>query len=195
MISDQKLRYKDKDYKIIAIEQEFIVHPTAFGILALNKAALSCDFTAEFYLDDYRLYLDIINIQDTDGSQTQYRFDKCRAAYKGSVLIASDLVYDYRTKSNSCACFSYQNVKELVFEDGILVTSIDHNKAMYRIRKNLELGLRDLKSSKDLRCVNRFLDSALVGDYKPFRFAFSKLAYLKAMKSFFDKEKLNYTML
>ncbi len=194
MVSEQKLIYKDKEYKIIAIEQEFLVHPTAFGILPLNKAAVDCDFSAEFYLDDYKLYLDKFILHNSGANDRQFQFNGCRISYYGAILIAADLINDYCIKSNSCACFSYQNVKELIFEDGILVTSIDQNKAMYRIRKNLELGLRDLKSNRDLRCVNRFLDSALVGDYKPFKFNFSRNKYLKEMKSFYAKDKLNYTI-
>lgn len=189
MISEQKIKqkiiYKGKEYMIIAAEQEFIIHPAALGMLPLDKTSLSCNFSTDYYLDGYNLYLKKIMLIDED-SQQEYLFDNCRLFYSGSILIAADMVSEICIKGNDPACFSYQNVKELIFNDGVLVTGIDHNRAMHRIRKNLELGLRKLSNSRDLKCINRFLDSSLVGDYKPFKFSYNRQRYLKKMKSCYN---------
>jgi len=193
VVSEQKIIYKDKEYKIIAAEQEFIIHPAALGILPLAKASMTCNFSAEYYLDGYKLYLDRIKLLD-DASEKEYVLNNCRLYYNGSILIAADMVNEFYVRGNNPACFSYQNVKELIFNDGILVTGIDQNRAMYRIRKNLELGLRRLSNNKDIKCINRFLDSTFVGDYRPFRLAFSRHRYIKRMKSYYDKVKSVYIM-
>jgi len=193
VVSEQKIIYKDKEYKIIAAEQEFIIHPAALGILPIAKASFTCNFSAEYFLDGYKLYLDRIKLLD-DASEKEYVLKDCRLYYNGSILIAADLVNEFRVKGSNPACFSYQNVKELIFNDGVLVTGIDQNRAMHRIRKNLELGLRRISNSKDVRCINRFLDSAFVGDYRPFRLTYNRFRYIKKMKSCYDKVKPVYVM-
>lgn len=195
MVSDQKILYNDKEYRIIAIEQEYIIHPAALNILPLNKSTVTYDFNVEFYLDGYNLYLEKLKLNNADTVNQQYVLNRCRLSYSGSILIGADIVKEYSIKNSFPACFSYQYVKELIFDDGVLVTTIDHNKAMLRIRKNLELGLRSLNNKRDLRCINHFLGSAFVGDYKPFRMAINRLRYIKDMKSFYDKEKPTYTQL
>jgi hypothetical protein len=195
MVSDQKILYKDKVYQIIAIEQEYIIHPAALNILPLNKSTAAYDFSAEFYLDGYNLFLEKLKLFNTDVGNRQYVLNMCRMSYNGSILIGADIIKEYNIKNSYPACFSYQNVKELIFDDGVLVTTIDHNKEMLRIRKNLELGLRSLNNNRDLRCINHFLGSAFVGDYKPFRLSIIRLKYIKEMKSLYDKEKPAYTQL
>lgn len=193
MISDQKIIYRDKKYKIIAAEQEFIIHPAALGLLPLAKASFRCNFCAEYYLDGYKLYLARIKLSD-DASCKEYNLNNCRLYYNGSILIAADMVNEFKIKGSDPECFSYKNVKELIFNDGILVTSIDQDRAMHRIRKNLELGLRRLGDGRDIRCIRRFLNSAFVGDYRPFRFAYNRHRYIKRMKRYYDKEKPVYVM-
>ena len=188
MVSQQKLTIKDKEYNIIAAEQEFIIHPVALGLLPVDNSSISCDFSASFYLDGYNLYLEKISLK-SDNTNKEYQANNCRIYFTGSILIASDMVKEYHIDEGSPACFSYQTSKELIFDNGVLVTSIDQSRAMHRIRKNLQLGLRSLGSSKDLKCIKRFLNSAFVGDYKPFKLAYNRHKYIKKMKNLYDKEK------
>lgn len=195
MFSDQKIIYEDKEYRVIAAEQEYIIHPAALNILPFAKTAISCSFSASYHLDGFKLYIDKLKLNNNDDSGKEYLLKSCRLYYSGAILIASNMVGDYCIKGNNQVCFSYQNVKELIFNNGILVTGIDHDKAMQRIRRNLELGLRNLSNSKDARCISRFLDTVFVGDYKPFKLSLFRQNYIKRMKNCYDKEMPAYTLL
>lgn len=84
--------------------------------------------------------------------------------YSGAILLGFDKVYNY--DENVVNCYDYKEVCELVFLNGRLVTTIDHTRGMRRIRKNLDLGLRDLKKKRDRKCIRKFIQSCLVGNYK-----------------------------
>ncbi|MHB8130348.1 MAG: hypothetical protein ACYDEX_15250 [Mobilitalea sp.] len=197
---EQQLLYLNKNYKILSTEQEFIVHPAAFGLLPLVPASLQYSFNSFFHIEDYRLILDKIIILNgeisglggmkTDANENSFLFQNTNVTYNGSILIGAKLVKEYNIKGNRMNCFSFQSVFELVFEDGILITTIDQSKAMSRIRKNIELGLRSLSKSRDVRLIQHFINSSLVGDYKPFRRNNSRLKYLNEMKNFYTSTSL-----
>lgn len=183
MNNEKQMKYLNKDYKILHSEQEFIIHPAAIGILPMTKAALQCSFTSEYHIENYRLYLDKLTLNPGEMNETQYDFQDYAVSYHGAVLIGTNLVKEYNMKGMMPACFSYQNVMELFFEDGVLITSVDQSKAMLRIRKNLELNLRSILRSRDVRCIKRFMYSSFVGDYKVFRLPITRMRYLQDMKS------------
>lgn len=181
---DQQMKYLNKTYAILSAEQEFIIHPAALGLLPLTNASLQCSYFTSFYIKEHRLILEELCIHSAeDLNSKQYLFPERTVPYNGAVLLGGDLVKEYSLKNNKIACFSYKSVWELVFEDGILITSVDQSKAMARIRKNIELGLRNLSNSRDVRCIRRFMNSSLIGDYKPLTFASSRLKYLKEMRN------------
>lgn len=190
MIVEQQLIYSGKSYSILSVEQEHIIHPVAFGMLPLSAASLQCNYSGFFHLEDYQLKLDKLLLHGGDSvnaaSKEQekiYDFMNCTVSYNGAILIANKLLKEYFLKSDKPACFSYQNVIELVFEDGVLITAVDQSRAMQRIRKNLELGLRILTDPGDVRCIQRFMNSSFIGDYKPFLLNRSRMKYLKEMKN------------
>ena len=176
------LKYNNKDYQILQSEQEFIIHPAAVGILPLTKSTLHCSFQCDYHVDNYRLYLDRMILNPGDANQKQYDFTNYSVSYNGVILIGANLIKDYSLKDTKPACFSYQLVTELVFEEGNLITSVDQSKAMLRIRKNLDLNLRSLQQGRDVRCIRRFMNSSLVGDYRPFRLPMTRMRYLQEMK-------------
>jgi len=192
MISEQQIIYLNKSYKILASEQEFIIHPAAFDLLPSTKLSLLSSFSCTFHIEDFKLYLDLIMLHMDEINEKIYEFKDCMIAYNGTILIAANMVKDFHMKSNKLACFSYQSVLELVFEDGILITTIDQSKAMLRIRKNIDLGLRCPTKGRDIRCIKRFLNSSFVGDYNSIRLLSRKLKQLKEMKE--DYQGVDYFM-
>lgn len=187
MYQEYQLLFSEKKYKIILTEQEFIIHPSALNLLPLTKVSALQPFSVALHIENYQLFLDALVLHHEDGSEDRYDFDHRRVFYNGTILIGNGLVREYDMNDMKPACFSYQNVKELVFQDGILTTTVEQNRAMLRIRKNLELGLRSLDKSRDFRCINRFLSSSFVGDYKPFKLSVNRIRYLKAMKAKYNK--------
>jgi hypothetical protein len=190
---EQQLLYLNKNYKILNAEQEFIIHPAAFGIIPITTTSLQCFFTSYFQINDYQLILNrltigngyLLNSLELKAEDKELpKIADLPVAYNGAILIGTDLVKEYYMKG-MLACFSYQSVIELVFEEGILITTIDQSKAMSRIRKNIELGLRTLYKTKDIRCIKHFISSAFVGDYKTFRFDNQRLKHVKDMQNYY----------
>jgi hypothetical protein len=189
---EQQILYYDKNYTILSAEHEFIIHPSALGILPLSAEALSRSFSCSYRLDNYYLYLTELTL--TDGrnenssavfaaSESPVEFTDKKLLYSGAVLIGCTPVKDYDAKGYGSMFFAYKNVYELIFENGYLKTSIDHGKAMLRIRRNIELGLRCLTDKRDTKCINRFMKTTFFGNYKPFSSSKKRLAYLKNMKA------------
>jgi hypothetical protein len=187
---EQTINYLDKDYKILYIEQEYLIHPAAFGYLPLSKATQRCNFAGSYHIEGYRLYLDRLVMNPGAGTRSvfaennerQFDFDHFPVNYNGAILIGANPMKEFGNKGKIPACFSYQEVKELIFEDGVLITTVEQSKAMQRIRKNIDLGLRSLDKNRDNRCIQRFMDSVFIGDYKPFRLQHSRMKYLKNMQ-------------
>lgn len=70
-----------------------------------------------------------------------------------------------REKDSPMFCFEYKEVLELVFEAGRMTALIDHSRDMYRIRKNIEYGLRDLHNIHDVKSIRHFIKSIMACDY------------------------------
>lgn len=186
MSSEQQIIYRDKPYHILNAEQEFIVHPSVFGMLPLNKAALLEPFNYQLHIEDYKLFLDKLELLNVEQlSACCYEEEKNSVGtlipFNGAILIGAGLTKEYYVKEK-LACFSYQKVYELVFDKGMLITTVDQSKAMQKIRKNIDAGLRELDNKRDIRCIKRFLASCLVGDYKSFFFRGNRLKHIKNMR-------------
>lgn len=192
MNTEQKLIFQNIEYKILAVEQEFIVHPIAFGFLPYTAASIQCPFSCDYELEEYRLYLRRLTIGTYDavnyggvrleGYSQKHEFNNLSVSYNGVILIGANPLKEHYSKGEALAYYSYQKVIELVFENGILITTVDQSRAMLRIRKNLELNLRSMNKNRDVRCIKRFMNSAFIGDYKPFRFSYNRMNYVKEMK-------------
>jgi hypothetical protein len=189
---EHKMIYQDKEYTILSAEQEFIIHPIAMGYLPYSSASMQCDFAGSFHVKDYKLSLSCLEIGSDEARNLggvhieeyaqRYHFTDLPVSYNGAILIGTNIVKEYYLDGTKPAYFSYQKVVELVFDKGVLITTVDQSRAMLRIRKNLELGLRDLSNKRDKRCINRFMNSVLVGDYKPFLFHYNRMKNVKDMK-------------
>jgi len=199
MTIEQNLLFLDKTYQVLQAEQEFIIHPAALGLLPLNERAFECSYTCTFQIVDYHLYLDqmtlnanseeALNMKESDNTYRCTEIENLPIKYNGAILIGTDMVKDYQMKGFDKTCFSYQSVYELIFEDGVLITTVDQNKAMTRIRKNIELGLRSLVKNRDVRCIKRFMSESFVGDYRPFLMNYNRMRYLKEMKKDYKKDQ------
>lgn len=196
----------DLSYEILYSEHE-IFQPEFFHISPTWSDDKEFAYISQFYLDNYQLYLNNLIISSDRGypeingiSPEPYSLEQGRDAvqyndimeaveYTGSMIIATQLVKKY-TDNSDVPCFSYKFVKELVFREGKLITTIDHSKAMIRIRKNLDLGLRSLDKKRDIKCIQRFVMSSFAGNYKKadkrYQRLFKKLLH---RKTYFEKTK------
>ncbi len=92
----------------------------------------------------------------------------CPVTYTGNIIVAKDIVdtFSYEDDLSEYPCFCYKEVYELCFDQGCLTMSIDHSKAMLRIRKNIEKGLRNVKNAKDIRCIHKFLNQTFCHNFE-----------------------------
>ncbi len=198
----QVINYKNTEYTILAVEQEFIIHPIALGYLPYSSASLQRPYSSQFLIKDYQLHLssldivtnEAVNIGGTliEDYAQKHTFDEFPVKYNGAILIGANVVKQYYLKEATPAYFSYQKLIELVFENGVLITTVDQSRAMLRIRKNLELGHRSLDNNRDKRCISRFMNSVLVGDYKPFLIQYNRMKYIRDMKKDYSAAGLNH---
>lgn len=174
--------YKEEEYELLLQEKEGMFHPEVFGMAPIWMQSKEFSYMSTYEIKEYQLYLDSFMvhtdssypvIQNVEAIMTEEENGKNYACYQnlsyqlnytGAIVIAREFVKDYEIEDNF-PCFCYAHVIELIFEKGILVTTIAHDKAMVRIRKNLERGLRTLRKAKDARCIRKFIKSSFVGKY------------------------------
>ncbi|MDF2588782.1 MAG: hypothetical protein K0S41_2623 [Anaerocolumna sp.] len=170
-------------YQIILCEKDNLIEPDSFGITPIWTNDKNFEYSGSYIIDDLQLVLQDFTITadrsyptindikpktflTESGLETaNYENIMEPIAFTGGIIVVNTLVKNYGYL-NETPSFCYKFVRELLFHDGKLTTTIDHSKAMLRIRKNLELGLRNLDKKRDIRCINRFVKSSFVGDYK-----------------------------
>lgn len=176
--------FHDQEYEVIMIESESLITEKEIDqdILGIEHANLN--YHCFFEVKEYRLYLrtcEIICVHGyravlqesnrgyndsniTENSSSELMIPNI---YSGSIVIGKGLIAnDYLSHSNEIPCYGYEEVIELIFSQGILVTTINHSRAMKRVRMNLDCGYRTLDKKKDVRCIQKFLRDSFVGDYK-----------------------------
>ena len=186
---DRDIIIIDKErYEILASEQSFVFHPEYFGISPTWTNDLNFQYKCLFELKDHQLYLKSFQVTSDRGypiinnvkpevcnleqglETVQYVNVNEPLKYSGAIMFANSLVKDYRSPYhmdlNNPLCFSFKFVGELIFEEGKLITSVNHNKAMRRIRKNIDLGLRSLDKKQDIKCIKKFIKVSFIGDYQ-----------------------------
>lgn len=161
-------------------------HPQVFGIHPIWKESSPFDFRMEIVLDNYKISLHRMWVKADcampviNGISPQYFaeglkegviYDKLDIPilYTGAILLAHTKLNDYGIRPEAeegLPCFCYKSVYEYIFENGILITTIDHSRSMLRIRKNIDFGYRDWNKKRDQRCIERFMKTSFVGDYK-----------------------------
>lgn len=196
MDSFQKLLYKNKDYIILDIEHNYMIHPMVLGIMPVQSSSIDVGFRADYSLKEYQLYLDSLAFLDCSPIPIE---DK-PIFFTGTILIGRDLIAEYpsgkfkprklfgpryHSLNSSLPVFSYRYVYELVFRDGLLETSVEHTRSMHRIRMNLDMGKRNLMIKKDVRCIESFLGDIFIGKYKN-KSSNKQMKYLKELKEVYQ---------
>ena len=158
------MQYKDAAFEIMMTEKGSLLDPWELGLLPVEKKKNEMTVIGNYQIEDFVLYLEAFEARDGAGSLVAKKEGlHIPLAYSGSVLLVRELIEQYAEYK---PCYGYQELFELIFDRGCLTTNIDHSRAMYRIRRNLETGLRDMSNPKDARCILHFIDRLFVGKYK-----------------------------
>ncbi len=173
---------EDTSFQILKCEWKDIVKPDIFGISPTWTNDKNFDYISIYEIKEYQLYLKSFTVTSDRGFPTingvepesclaekgiqtvQYKNIMVPVKFTGAIIIGNTLIKNYGL-NDDIPCYSYKLVRELIFQDGKLVTTIDHSKDMLRIRKNLDLGLRSLNKARDVKCITHYIKSSFVGDY------------------------------
>ncbi|WMJ88322.1 hypothetical protein [Anaerocolumna sp. MB42-C2] len=172
----------ESTFLILKCDMKTIFEPENVGISPIWSNDPNFRYNSDFEIKDYQLYLKnliitgdigypIINgikpepFYSEKGPETvQYNNIMISVKFSGAIVIGNTFIKNYGTE-DEIPCYSYKVVWELIFQDGRLVTTIDHSKAMLRVRKNLDLGLRNLNKTRDMKCIKHYIKFSFVGDY------------------------------
>lgn len=171
-------------YLILKCERKEIFDPNQLGISPpIWSDDMNFGYSSIFEIKEYQLYLKNLKLSSdrvypiaggvepkllaSENGVETVEYDEIMVPVKftGAVIIGSTFLKSYGAE-DEIACYSYKIVRELIFQEGKVVTSIDHSKAMLRIRRNLDLELRDLDKKRDVNCIRHFIKSSFVGDYE-----------------------------
>ncbi len=173
----------DMPFFILKCEVKDIFQPEIFGISPIWSNDQHFEYSSTFYIKEYQLFLKNLTIAADRGypvingiepvplfseigiETVQYNNIMVPIKFTGAIVIGNALIKNYGF-DEEIPCYGYKTVRELIFHDGKVVTTVDHSKAMQRIRKNLDLGLRNLNKTRDINCINYFLKSSFVGNYE-----------------------------
>ncbi|WP_455717700.1 hypothetical protein [Anaerosporobacter sp.] len=168
--------FHEQGFEVIMIERENLITKKEINheLLGMDDAYLN--YHCCFEVKEYRLYLRECEIVCAHGYQAVLQVNKkdiettqlmVPNTYSGSMLIARGLITtEHRKHGKQIPCYNYEEVIELIFSQGILLTTINHSRAMKRVRMNLEGGYRTLSKKKDVRCIEKFLRDCFVGMYR-----------------------------
>lgn len=167
--------YQKEEYQLFLSEYDLLPKEEERGYFNTQEAEQKEQVT--FKEADYRLFLE----KKSNCFLTQEAIK-----YSGGILIVKGLLEEYRDYEDM---FSYETVLELIFKDGCLITTVDHSKAVLRIRRNLERGLRNMNNSKDRRCIQKFMHRTVICDYRQSRYAYGKKKLFKNLQNGFKVVK------
>lgn len=181
MSNNDTLIFEGKSYQLLRAEQD-IYSPDIFQISPTWEKDKDFQYSSSYEIKEHQIYLKNMTISSDRGfpvindisPQSVYNergldtvlYENLMEGlnYTGGIIIGSEYIRNYINRYD-LPYFQYGKLYELIFEDGKLITTVDHSKAMLRIRKNLDLGLRYLDKERDRKCIKHFLKTSFVGDY------------------------------
>lgn len=182
MVLSEQVLYKNESYRLFLYENEHIFHPSEVGITSIWPSTEETYYESTIKIEKLNLILDSFAVRSTavcpyvngcapvfleeqgEMRTALYKNVNIELNYSGAIIIVKDFIDKYGFEDNY-PCYCYKKVLELIFNEGCLITTIDHSRAMLKIRKNIDVGLRNPKVRKDSRCINRFIKSSFIGEY------------------------------
>ncbi|KSV60076.1 hypothetical protein [Acetivibrio ethanolgignens] len=156
--------YHEQSFSVMMIEKGELFCPWELGLLSQKQNKEELFIRGSYQIEDFVLYLEGFEAYSKQKELIIKKEDlHIPLSYNGSVLLVRELLERYAEYK---PLYGYKKLMELIFDHGKLITAIDHSRAMYRIRRNLEAGLRDMANPKDARCILSFIDDLFVGKYK-----------------------------
>lgn len=150
-----RLLYQGDDYLIISAKGDGLISPSDFGMRTATNVDSACyrGYHVRYIYADEGLFLTDIVLRTSDGhfegiygveptidtkfNTGAYSGLQVRTVFSGNLLVAKDMKKEMRRIPMP---FSFDTVKELLFQDGTIVSEIDHSK---RVDEILEIVKQD----------------------------------------------------
>jgi len=147
-----RLAYQDDEYLIISAKGNGLMSPSDFGMKAVTKStACYRGYDAEYVCENENLFLTSIELRTGDGhfknidgvkpviderlNMGKYSALRVRTAFSGGLLIVMNMKKEMR---GIMWPFSFEVVKELLLEEGKVVSATDHSKKVAAILDTLK---------------------------------------------------------
>lgn len=180
MLFAEEIVFKDETYKVLLEEKDCLIMKLINENRSLWRSYRG-KAEGKYIIKDFQLVLTDLYFQEKLLNKDEQLLEQSpiideftgncafhdldtNVPYTGGVVIVKDFYEDFDYEKEF-PCYCYKTVYELIFEEGLLVTAIDHSKAMVRIRMNINKGLRNVDKKKDQRCINKFIKDTLYKRY------------------------------
>lgn len=153
-------KYKNHDYKIVAINKPISFSPEEYGITPESCCSACwtgywCNYNISdegivlenLYINSHEDYYPDINGVKVKGSKKNafeymghhyYEGVNIKMDYTGRILVGKDFLRGYYIHMGYQRAWAYEELKELVFENGALIEVIDHSHIAKEIRERIE---------------------------------------------------------
>ena len=170
--------FKGDDYSIVAISNPIQFNPLDYGI----KPAACCTACWNGYWCDYHIFTEGIMVKNlyinsADGNYPEinnvspekydeksfqymghhlYKNINIFMEYTGKILVGKGFMREYYIHMGYQRAWAYKDLKELIFDNGRLVKTVDHSEMAEKLR--IELGNRKEESKKTREDIQLFVE-------------------------------------
>lgn len=171
------------DYTIIAMSKEINFNPTDYGLIPQSMCT-ACwkGYWCEYVIEDGEIFLKNLHISCKDDSYPDLNGIKVKTnkdsfiehhlyknvnlpiLYTGQIVVGSKFLNQYYIHMGYQRAWAYKTVLELVFEEGILLGTIDHSEKAENIREQIQFN-KNFKKDLD-KNISQFIEDSFSLDLK-----------------------------
>ncbi len=160
----EELIYNKKKYEIVMTEEKTLFDAFSLGLLPKERKNETVIIRGTYQIEEFVLYLKEFTVCYPGTNEIVKKENlQIPLSYCGGLVIVDDMLEEYKDYS---PLYGYQELLELIFEDGQLVMTANHSRAMYRVRRTLESGLKDMSNYQDAKRIERFVRHQFVQKYE-----------------------------
>lgn len=171
--------YKKEDYDLVAMSKPLSFKPEDYGIIPEGlDTACWAGFWCEYSISEEGIFLKNFYVNSKDGNYPEingvtpvkkkleilygryqlYKDVNLKIPYTGRILIGKDFLREYYIHMGYQRAWAYKVLKELIFQEGILVEEISHSRKAKELREQIDANPEFMKKLADN--VLEFVDSS-----------------------------------
>lgn len=181
-----KLVFKGDNYSIVAISNPIQFYPQNYGIMPLAfTTACWKGYWCEYYISDKEIVLENLYINSQDNNYPEikgitpekdgekdflymghhlYKNLGMLIDYTGKIIVGKGFINKYYIHMGYQRAWAYEVLKELIFDKGVFVESIDHSEMARKLRLELDEEMEENK--KECYNIPLFVEKSFSLDMK-----------------------------